>query len=695
LIDIDGLIDTSAVVNITFLSFRMGKAKAKIEIISRQEEDDVDIEEVYVDSEEDNDGDDGDDDSDDDDETENDEEDDENPSEGLIDDDEDDGFELQSSSDEGSDKDSDGSDILVDEEEDDNDGEDNRIISEVEKKANRKAWSDSHHGGSNPNPQALLEAQKFMHYDDLSSDDEDAGDNPNTIGRVPLHWYDAFDHVGYDVGGSKVVKRKGTDRIDQLLAHRDDPEARRTIYDMYNDRDIVLTEREMEIIRRVQAGAFAHPEFDDTPDYVDYYSSVKELMPLSAAPEPKRRFVPSKWEMMKVMKIVKAIKEGRYKEGDKSGDAKDKKKPPVYLIWNDEEDDVIAESKRHQFHLPAPKLPLPGHAESYNPPREYLLTDKEKEDLNELDPKDRPYNFEPKAHDCLRHVAGYENFLKERFERCLDLYLCPRKLKRRLNIDPETLVPRLPSPNELKPFPNTLCLQYLGHEGPVRSVSISPDGEYLASGGDDGIVRLWEIDTCLCRYVWDLKNQLKLKSDLGVSQVSWNPDSVHAVLIAVVGKAVVFIATGTGDIDSMELTDTYLSTIQSLATTSVVEVGGDGGAVSEKKKGDDVNDDDEDDDVADDDDDEDDNDNGKKRAKKSMSRGKRIQGKWLSVPSRSKVFKCGSEIGPRVVLQTDHQVTLVAWHYKGDYLSVLATNAGAQAVSIYQVHGLIDGSIDE
>lgn len=33
----------------------------------------------------------------------------------------------------------------------------------------------------------------------------------------------------------------------------------------------------------------------------------------SAAPEPKRRFVPSKWEAMKVHKIVQAIKEGRMK----------------------------------------------------------------------------------------------------------------------------------------------------------------------------------------------------------------------------------------------------------------------------------------------------------------------------------------------------------------------------------------------
>ena len=36
-----------------------------------------------------------------------------------------------------------------------------------------------------------------------------------------------------------------------------------------------------------------------------------------------------------------------------------------------------------------------------------------------MDPSERPLNFEPKKHDCLRHVGGYENFVKERFERCL------------------------------------------------------------------------------------------------------------------------------------------------------------------------------------------------------------------------------------------------------------------------------------
>lgn len=88
-----------------------------------------------------------------------------------------------------------------------------------------------------------------------------------------------------------------------------------------------------------------------------------------------------------------------------------------------------------------------------------------------------------------------------------------RKLKKRLNIDPESLIPQLPSPRELKPFPNTLAIQFIGHTSPVKVLSISPDGQYLASGDLSGMVRVWEIKNAYCRYAWKLGKQPACASD--------------------------------------------------------------------------------------------------------------------------------------------------------------------------------------
>ncbi|CAN0166898.1 unnamed protein product, partial [Hapterophycus canaliculatus] len=124
------------------------------------------------------------------------------------------------------------------------------------------------------------------------------------------------------------------------------------------------------MIRRIQAGAFPHPEFQAHPDYVDYFTHEKEVMPLHGGDEPKRRFIPSKWEMMKVHQLVKGIREGRIVVNPKK-----KVEEDSYGIWKD--DDDIPEKHRGPMHIPAPKMPLPGHAESYRPPKEYLLTEEE------------------------------------------------------------------------------------------------------------------------------------------------------------------------------------------------------------------------------------------------------------------------------------------------------------------------------
>ena len=61
--------------------------------------------------------------------------------------------------------------------------------------------------------------------------------------------------------------------------------------------------------------------------------------------------------------------------------AEDDSRGRYYDLWANEDSSILA---RHKMHLPAPKIPLPGHQESYNPPPEYLFTEEEVRRLQEV-----------------------------------------------------------------------------------------------------------------------------------------------------------------------------------------------------------------------------------------------------------------------------------------------------------------------
>ena len=277
-------------------------------------------------------------------------------------------------------------------------------------------------------------------------------------------------------------------------------------------------------------------DYDPYPATVEYFTGKLEMMPLSAAPEPKRRWIPSKHESKRVMKIVRAIREGRilpYKPPPEEDE--DELEIKRYDIWANE---VVRQD--HPMNVPAPKLPPPGYEESYRPPPEFLPDRNEKKAWEDADEEDRDKQFLPTNHNALRNVPGYGEFLKEKFERCLDLYLAPRVRRSKLNIDPESLLPQLPSLDELRPFPTTCATLFRGHDGRVRSLAVDPSGVWLASGGDDGSVRVWELLSG--RQIWSIK----LGNEDAVNVVRWRPGTEAIILSAAIGEDVYLIAPPIG-----------------------------------------------------------------------------------------------------------------------------------------------------
>jgi ribosome biogenesis protein ERB1 len=524
------------------------------------------------------------------------------------------------------------------------------------------------------------EISKLVHTDDLSSDDEDAEGTGNRIGRVPLHWYDEYDHIGYDAHGGKVVKKaakgKGGDLLDQALQNEADLENNRfMIHDALNDTDVQLTDRQLELIRRVQGGAFAHPEHNANPDYIDYFSGVdRQVSGLNSnRHELKARFQPSKFEKMLVRRMLHKLEKGEismdYLTGKvrdmndvKRKEKKEGEKDKPFMMWKGDEEDELNLRKGPQ-HIAAPKLPPPTHAESYNPAEEYLPTEEELKEWEEMEVKDRPHGLLiPKKFPNLRSVGAYEHAVRERFERCLDLYLCPRQLKRRLNIDPESLVPSLPKASDLRPFPTSKCIEYdtpydKNENAPmIRCISVSPDGQFFASGASDGFVRLWEVQTGRLLKSWNisklvddgekLDEEEKESESKPVVAIEWNPNRSHHCLLAAVGKCAVVIATGTGGPDDAELTDALLSA---------------GAACRDGSK----------------------NVKNVKAAKVVNWKASENQDEGGLLKSPISAF--GTSCGPIVSLHTTKLVNSVKWHKKGDYFVTVSPKAAAASVLIHQL----------
>jgi WD40 repeat protein len=95
-----------------------------------------------------------------------------------------------------------------------------------------------------------------------------------------------------------------------------------------------------------------------------------------------------------------------------------------------------------------------------------------------------------------------------------------------------------------QPVPNfSLSRSLAGHLQGVRSVAFSPDSRLMASGGDDGTMRLWEVSTGRQLKIWELTRDLVLG---GVVRVAFSPDG--RLLGGASGSTLSLVDVGSGDL---------------------------------------------------------------------------------------------------------------------------------------------------
>jgi ribosome biogenesis protein ERB1 len=111
-------------------------------------------------------------------------------------------------------------------------------------------------------------------YDEIDpvydSDDSDAPATTNTIGNIPLTFYDSYPHIGYDINGKKIMRPAKGEALDALLDSIDVPKGWTGLTDPATGKPLNLSQDELEILRRIQTNELPEEGYDPYP--VSYIS---------------------------------------------------------------------------------------------------------------------------------------------------------------------------------------------------------------------------------------------------------------------------------------------------------------------------------------------------------------------------------------------------------------------------------------
>lgn len=163
-------------------------------------------------------------------------------------------------------------DSAEDEDDDDDDAEDAHSQDGLSENGDRN-WGNQglNSDSEGPNYRIVKDAngQERYEYAEVDpvydSDDSDAQGPVNTIGNIPLSFYDSYPHIGYDINGKKIMRPATGEALDALLDSIEVPKGWTGLTDPETGKPLNLSQDELELLRRLQMGEVPEEGYDPYP----------------------------------------------------------------------------------------------------------------------------------------------------------------------------------------------------------------------------------------------------------------------------------------------------------------------------------------------------------------------------------------------------------------------------------------------
>ena len=156
-----------------------------------------------------------------------------------------------------------------DEDDDDDDAHSDDASSDADRSFGAPPALDA--DNSEPNYRVVKDANGGERYEYAEvdpvydSDDSDAQGPVNTIGDIPLSFYDSYPHIGYDINGKKIMRPATGEALDALLDSIEIPKGWTGLTDPETGKPLDLTQDQLELLKRLQMNEVPNEDYDPYP----------------------------------------------------------------------------------------------------------------------------------------------------------------------------------------------------------------------------------------------------------------------------------------------------------------------------------------------------------------------------------------------------------------------------------------------